>query len=132
MKLDVWYPKKVYPVASLGNNHVLIKQKGNNYIITYTTSVGLVTADEMAPLSHLVKGVRLQKLDAPTFDGKFTNWILFWEDYDIAIHRPTTLSDVHKLAYLCSSLKDGSANGIIDGFSTSCDFYTELIETLKA
>ena len=86
----------------------------------------------VTPLVSDSKGVRLPKLNAPTFDGKFTNWILFWEDYDIAIHRPTTLSDVHKLAYLCSSLKDGSANGIIDGFSTSCDFYTEPIETLKA
>ena len=51
---------------------------------------------------------------------------------DIAMNRHTTLSDVDKLAYLCSSLKDSSAKGIINGLSTSGDFYTEAIETLKA
>ena len=60
------------------------------------------------------KGVRLPKLEAPTFDGKFTNWISFWEQFDIAIHSQTTLSDVEKLAYLRNSLKDGSAKGIIN------------------
>ena len=51
---------------------------------------------------------------------------------DIAMHHRTILSDVDKLAYLCSSLKDGSAKGIINGLSTFGDFYTEAIETLKA
>ena len=71
------------------------------------------------------KGVR-------TFDGKFTSWISFWEQFDVAIHRRITLSDVEKLAYLRNSLMDGSAKGIIDGLSTSGEFYDEAIETLKA
>ena len=49
--------------------------------------------------------------------------------FDVAIHSRTTLSDVEKLAYLRNSLKDGSAKGIIDGLSTSGEFYDE---TLKA
>lgn len=86
-----------------------------------------------APLSASdSKGVRLPKLEAPTFDGKFTNWILFWEQFDVAIHSRTTLSDIEKLAYLRNSLKDGTAKGIIDGLSTSGEFYDEAIETLKA
>jgi hypothetical protein len=39
---------------------------------------------------------------------------------------------VEKLAYLRSSLKEGSAKNIIDGLSTSGEFYDEAIETLKA
>ena len=39
---------------------------------------------------------------------------------------------MEKLAYLRNSLKDGSAKGIIDGLSTSGEFYDEAIETLKA
>ena len=77
------------------------------------------------------KGVSLPKLVVPTFDGRFTNRISFWEQYDIAIRHHTTLSDVEKLAYQNGSLKDGSAKGNIDGLSTSGDFYTEAIETLK-
>lgn len=84
------------------------------------------------PLAPDGKGVRLPKLEAPTFDGKFTNWILFWEQFVVAIHSRDTLSDVEKLAYLCNSLKNGSAKGIIDGLSTSDEFYAEAVETLKA
>ena len=74
------------------------------------------------PLS--TSGVKLLKLEAPKFDGKYTNWISFWEQFDVAIHSQVSLSDVEKLAYLRNSLKDGSAKGIIDGLSTSGEFYS--------
>ena len=77
-------------------------------------------------------GVKLPKLLAPTFDGNFTSWMAFWEQFDIAIHSRTTLSNVEKLAYLRNSIKDGSAKGIIEGLSTSGEQYTEAIDTLKA
>ena len=77
-------------------------------------------------------GVKLPKLLAPTFDGKLTSWMSFWEQFDIAIHSRTTLSNVEKLAYLRNSIKDGSAKGIIEGLSTSGEQYTEAIDTLKA
>ena len=47
------------------------------------------------------------------------------------IHTRTSLSDVEKLAYLRNALKDGSAKGIIEGLSTSGNFYPEAIRTLK-
>ena len=78
------------------------------------------------------KSVRLPKLEAPTFDGKFTNWMSFWEQFEVAIHSRTTLSDIEKLAYLRNALKDGSAKGIIEGLFASGEFYTEAIDTLKA
>ena len=77
-------------------------------------------------------GVKLPKLEAPKFDGKYTNWISFWEQFDVAIHGRTSLSDVEKLAYLRNSVKDGSTKGIIEGLSTSGEFYAEAIDTLKA
>ncbi len=76
-------------------------------------------------------GVKLPKLEAPSFDGKFTNWVSFWEQFNVAIHSRTTLSDVEKLAYLRNALKDGSAKGIIEGLSTSGEFYPEAITALK-
>ena len=78
------------------------------------------------------KGVKLPKLETPTFDGKLINWISFWQQFDVAIHSQSALTDVEKLAYLRNSLKDGSAKGVIEGLSTSGEFYTEAIETLKA
>jgi len=87
-------------------------------------------SSDAPPLS--VSGVKLPKLEAPKFDGKYTNWISFWEQFNVAIHSQTSLSNVEKLAYLRNSLKDGSAKGIIDGLSTSGEFYVEAIDTLKA
>ncbi len=83
------------------------------------------------PLLHSCPGVKLPKLEAPSFDGKFTNLVSFWEQFNVAIHSRTTLSDVEKLAYLRNALKDGSAKGIIEGLSTSGEFYPEAITTLK-
>ena len=78
------------------------------------------------------KGVRLPKLDAPTFDGKLVNWRPFWDQFSIAIHDRSSLSKAEKLAYLRNSLKDGPAKGVIEGLSESGDFYDEAIESLKA
>lgn len=64
------------------------------------------------PLIPDNKGVKLPKLETPSFDGKYTNWTSFWEQFDIAIHSCSTLSDVEKLAYLRNALKDGTAKGI--------------------
>ena len=69
------------------------------------------------------QGVKLPKLSAPTFDGKLTSWTSFWQQFEVAIHRRTILSDVEKLAYLRNSLKDGSAKSIIEGLSSSGEFY---------
>lgn len=71
------------------------------------------------------KGVRLPKLDAPTFDGKLGY-------HFVSSFSRANLSNVEKLAYLRNALKDGSAKGIIDGLSTSGEFYEEAIESLKA
>ena len=64
------------------------------------------------------KGVKLPRLEAPTFDGKLTNWVPFLQQFDVAIHSQSTLSDVKKLAYLRNSRKDRSAKGIIGGLSS--------------
>ena len=78
------------------------------------------------------QGVKLPKLDAPTFDGKLISWKSFWDQFDIAIHSRTTLSKAEKLAYLRNSLKNGSAKGVIEGLSESGEFYEEAIKSLKA
>ena len=54
-------------------------------------------------------GMKLPKLDVPTFDGNILNWKTFWEQFSISVHDRTNLSDPEKLVYLCHSLKDGSA-----------------------
>ena len=45
-------------------------------------------------------GVKLPRLEVPSFNGNFVNWQLFWEQYCISVHDKTKFSDSEKLAYL--------------------------------
>lgn len=44
-------------------------------------------------------GVKLPKIDVPHFNGNILNWRLFWEQFDVAIHRRTTLLNTGKMTY---------------------------------
>ena len=78
------------------------------------------------------KGVKLPKLDVPTFDGNIINWRSFWEQFSVSVHDRHNLSDPEKLVYLQHSLKNGSAKRAIEGLSRSGEHYAEAIECLKA
>ena len=61
------------------------------------------------------KGVKLPKLDVPTFDGSILNWKSSWEQFCVSMHRRTNLSDSEKLDYLQHALKGGSVKQVIEG-----------------
>ena len=77
------------------------------------------------------KGVRLPKIDVPTFDGNLLHWNTFWEQFEVSVHSKSGLSDTEKLVYLQHALKGGSAKQSIEGLSKSGDHYTEAVECLK-
>jgi len=77
------------------------------------------------------KGVKLPKIDVPTFDGNLLNWNTFWEQFEVSVHSKTGLSDAEKLVYLQHALKGGAAKQAIEGLSRSGDHYAEAIECLK-
>ena len=77
------------------------------------------------PSSH---GIRLPKLDVPTFDGDILNWR---EQFCIVIHDRTQISDAEKLAYLRHALKDGTAKSTIERLSRSGDHYPEAVKCLE-
>ena len=43
------------------------------------------------------KGLKLPKLEVPTFDGDVLHWRQFWEQFSISVHERSHLSDVEKL-----------------------------------
>lgn len=61
-----------------------------------------------APVVHK-EGIKLPKINVPTFDRGIMNWRSFWEQYKVSIHSREQLSNLEKLAYLRHSLKDGPA-----------------------
>ena len=76
-------------------------------------------------------GVKLPKLDVPTFDGSLLNWKTFWEQFAVSVHLRSNLTDAEKLVYLRHALKDGSAKSVVEGLSRSGDHYDEAITCLK-
>ena len=78
------------------------------------------------------KGVRLSKLEVPTFDDDILHWQTFWEQFCVAIYDCSDISDTQKLVYLCHSLKDGTANFAIEGLFRSGEHYAKAVECLKS
>ena len=91
-----------------------------------------VGAPPLNTTATMATGVKLPKIDVPTFDGNILNWQTFWEQFSIAIHERSSLSDTEKLVYLRHSLKDGAAKKVIEGLSRSGDQYAEAIMCLKS
>ena len=81
--------------------------------------------------THESKGVKLPKLEVPTFDGNVLNWTTFWEQFSISGHNRPNISDPEKLVYLQQALKDGSAKHAIEGLSRSGDHYKEAVDCLQ-
>ena len=77
-------------------------------------------------------GIKLPKLDVPTFDGNILNWKSFWEQFCVSVYSRTSLSDSEKLVYLQNALKGGSAKQVVEGLSRSGEYYTEAIKSLQS
>ena len=78
------------------------------------------------------EGIKLPKIDVPSFDGNILHWQTFWDQFCISIHHRTNLSEAEKLVYLQQALKDGSAKHSIEGLSQLGDCYAEAISCLKS
>ena len=78
------------------------------------------------------RGVKLPKIDVPSFNGNILYWRSFWEQFTVAVHTRTDMTDSEKLVYLRHSVKDGSARQVIEGLSRTGDNYPEAVDCLRA
>ena len=88
--------------------------------------------DTPTPATTDGTGVKLPKLDVPTFDGNIIHWKQFWDQFTVAVHSKTSLSNAEKTVHLQHAIKDGSARNAIEGLSHSGDNYEEAVECLKS
>ena len=51
------------------------------------------------------EGIKLSKIDVPSFDGNILHWQTFWDQFCISIHHRTNLSEAEKLIYLHQALR---------------------------
>ena len=77
------------------------------------------------------EGIKLPKIDVPTFDRDIMNWRTFWEQYEVSIHSRIQLTDAEKLSYLPHSLKDGPSLHVIEGLSGLGSECEEAIKCLQ-
>ena len=45
-------------------------------------------------------GVRLPRIEVPTFDGNILKWRIFWEQFDSTVHSKTQMTNSNKQTYL--------------------------------
>ena len=67
-------------------------------------------------------GLKLPKLSLPTFTGKYSEWTPFSDTFNSTVDSNRTLSNIQKLHYLKSSLKDEPAR-LLSHFPTSSANY---------
>ena len=66
--------------------------------------------------------VKLPKIALPLFDGKYTEWTSFWDQFQASVDADSSLSGSQKLNYLKSSLK-GEAFKVVSSLSITDDNY---------
>ena len=85
----------------------------------------LVTPTATAPTG--VTGIKLPKLEVPTFDVELIHLKQFWDQFATAVHNKTNQSNAEKIVYFQQALKDGTAKSTIEGLSHSGDNYEEAV-----
>ncbi|KAK8771580.1 hypothetical protein V5799_025174 [Amblyomma americanum] len=74
--------------------------------------------------------IKLPKLELTKFDGKRKTWQLFWEQFEVAVHKNTELSNIDRLNYL-KTLLTGEAESAIAGLQASGDCYSDAVDILR-
>ena len=110
-------------VRSLFTSHSRLEKmlfECSHVIRKFINSCGPGTKSTPTPVADSSStGVKLPKLEVPTFDGNLLNRKQFWGQFCGLLHDSTSLSDGEKLVYLQNALKDGSAKNAIEGLSRS-------------
>ena len=87
--------------------------------------------DTPPPTDGTKSGIKLPKINVPTFDTDVLNWNRFWQQFNVVIHSKAQFNDAEKLAYLRDLLKYGPARHIIEGLARNVHYYKEAIGCLQ-
>lgn len=80
------------------------------------------TNSSMLPLNEVHLGLRLPALQAPTFNGEFSQWTKFRDIFNKLIHENVHLTNVEKFHYLENALT-GEAQSIISNLTNTSENY---------
>ncbi|GFY44451.1 uncharacterized protein TNIN_456221 [Trichonephila inaurata madagascariensis] len=74
--------------------------------------------------------VKLPRININTFNGESSEWLDFYNSFEIAIHKNGTLSKIEKFTYLKSYLRE-AASTAISGFALTNENYDSAIQLLQ-
>lgn len=95
-----------------------------------TAMVGSTTTSGLTPTCPTHITVKLPKLQIPKYNRELRSWETFWNQFDLTIHRNTSLSNISKFRYLRSYLV-GKAQVAIKGLQMTEDNYSITVDVLK-
>jgi len=120
---------------SMLNSDANIFQPSNVRILANESAgSGLIMSPQIAGsncnVEQNVGGVKLPKINLLRFNGEITKFNAFWQSFECAIHRNSSVPAVNKLNYLLSLL-EGPAYRALEGLSLQAENYEAAVEILK-
>ena len=97
--------------------------------LTPVNTLGASSGNNIQAQSTAVQ-CRLPKMQLSEFSGDPLAWQGFWDQFQVAIHNNTRISDIDKFNYLKGCLK-GESLSVVSGLSLSSDNYQEAVGILK-
>ena len=73
---------------------------------------------------------KVSALAVPKFDGKLTNWVSFWQEYEYAIHKKVDMADTVKMVYLKQAILDQGLQTTIADLGIEEGSYAAAIKLL--
>ncbi|GBM34611.1 hypothetical protein AVEN_171650-1, partial [Araneus ventricosus] len=74
--------------------------------------------------------IKLPRLNISIFSGNCSEWLNFWNSFEVAIHKNDSLSKIEKFAYLKTYLR-GTALAAVSGFALTDQNYDSSIALIK-
>ncbi|GBN24104.1 hypothetical protein AVEN_4059-1 [Araneus ventricosus] len=74
--------------------------------------------------------IKLPRLNISIFSGNCSEWLNFWNSFEVAIHKNDSLSKIEKFAYLKTYLR-GTALAAVSGFTLTDQNYDSSIALIK-
>ena len=81
---------------------------------------------------HSSSSFRLPRVELPTFKGDQESWRAFWDEFQNSLTKDPLLTDMDKLHFLQSSVKNEEGRDIISTGSRGGKDYEEIVRSLRS
>ena len=97
----------------------------------------MLTAETAPPdvkergMVHGKGSFKVSALAVPKFDGKIVNWVSFWQEFEMAIHKKEDMLDEVKMVYLKQAIQEPGLKTTIADLGIEDGAYATAVKLLK-